>query len=52
MAIYKRSLELLQSVKSFGQSFLTKSGIMVGLGEREDDVISVFKDLKKAGLIS
>ena len=48
-ALYERSLELLKRVKTIDSSVLTKSGIMVGLGEKEEEVIEVFKDLRKAG---
>ncbi|WP_291567434.1 MULTISPECIES: lipoyl synthase [unclassified Clostridium] len=47
MAIYKRSLELLQNVKRLNPNILTKSGVMVGLGESEEEVIELMKDLKK-----
>lgn len=49
MAIYRRSLDLLQNVKSLDNRILVKSGIIVGLGEQEDEVIRVFKDLINAG---
>ena len=48
-AIYERSLELLSRVKSIDGSMLTKSGIMVGLGEKEEEVFRVFNDLRRAG---
>ncbi len=48
-ALYERSLELLKWVKTIDSSVLTKSGIMVGLGEKEEEVIEVFKDLRLAG---
>jgi len=46
MAFYKRSLELLANVKILNNKIITKSGIMLGLGENHDEVISVFKDLR------
>lgn len=46
MAVYDRSLELLQQVKEMNDSIMTKSGFMLGLGENEDDVIGILKDLK------
>lgn len=49
MAVYKRSLELLENVKKMDESRLSKSGIMVGLGEKESEVIDVFKDLRGVG---
>ena len=49
MAVYERSLELLSNVKKMDNSILTKSGFMLGLGETEEDVISILKDLKEIG---
>lgn len=48
-AAYKRSLELLHKVKSMNGKILTKSGIMLGLGETEDQVLEVMKDLRQVG---
>ncbi|GAA0116146.1 lipoyl synthase [Clostridium senegalense] len=45
-AIYSRSLELLKMVKKLDSSILTKSGFMLGLGENDDEVISLLKDLR------
>lgn len=47
MAIYKRSLEVLENVKKLNDKIYTKSGIMLGLGETEEEVIEVFKDLRE-----
>jgi lipoyl synthase len=44
-AKYERSLELLQRAKRRG--FTTKTGLMVGIGERQEEVIAVMKDLRK-----
>ncbi|MCW8000071.1 lipoyl synthase, partial [Clostridium sp. cpc1] len=46
-AIYTRSLELLRKVKEIDKNILTKSGFMVGLGEKEEEVIELLKDLRK-----
>ena len=46
MAIYERSLELLKNVKSMNESIYTKSGIMLGLGEKKEEVLKVFEDLR------
>ncbi len=43
-ADYKRSLEFLKYIKE-NSNILTKTGLMVGLGETKDQLISVFKDL-------
>ncbi|MEG6616722.1 lipoyl synthase [Peptococcaceae bacterium 1198_IL3148] len=45
-AVYRRSLELLQNVKQMASNIYTKSGIMVGLGEQEQEVINTMKDLR------
>jgi len=49
-AKYEWSLNLLRHSKECGNSdMLTKSGIMVGLGEEMDEVLDTLKDLKHAG---
>lgn len=45
-AIYERSLEVLENVKTLNPKIFTKSGIMLGLGEEYDQVVQVFKDLR------
>ncbi|MBU3128301.1 lipoyl synthase [Clostridium tagluense] len=45
--IYTRSLELLRKVKEIDRSIFTKSGFMVGLGEKEEEVIELLKDLRE-----
>ena len=49
MAVYGRSLELLKNVKDMDPGRITKSGIMVGLGEREEEVVETMKDLRAVG---
>lgn len=49
MAIYERSLGVLRNVKLINSGIYTKSGIMLGLGEREDEVLEVILDVKDAG---
>ena len=46
-AKYDRSLEVLTYIKDSGQK-RTKSGIMLGLGEKEEEVIETLHDLRKA----
>ena len=46
-ANYKRSLEVIRQIAAFG--ITAKSGIMVGLGETEDEVIRVMDDLRERG---
>jgi lipoic acid synthetase len=47
-ARYPRSLEHLRRAKSFGVPMTTKSGLMVGLGERREEIMAVFNDLREA----
>lgn len=48
MAVYMRSLSLLQQVKQIEPQIKTKSGIMVGLGETQDEVIQSLQHLRDA----
>jgi lipoic acid synthetase len=48
-ADYLRSLELLKNVKLLAPSLLTKSSIMLGLGEAEEEVVSAMRDLRDNG---
>jgi lipoic acid synthetase len=47
-ARYFHSLRLLQRVKEIDPTMLTKSGIMVGLGEERNEVLQVMDDLRSA----
>ncbi len=47
-ARYFHSLWLLKQVKSLDPTIFTKSGIMVGLGETDDEVLQVMDDLRSA----
>ncbi|MCK4519515.1 MAG: lipoyl synthase, partial [Candidatus Omnitrophica bacterium] len=47
MADYKRSLEVLRVVKKADKDIYTKSGIMLGLGEKEKEVLRLFNDLRE-----
>ena len=44
-AKYKQSLELLDRAKKRG--FITKTGMMLGIGERTEEVIEIMEDLRK-----
>src|SRR3970282_13117 len=44
-ASYERSLELLRTAREMDAGALTKSGVMVGLGETKDELLTVFQDL-------
>ena len=46
---YERSLRVLRKLSEFNPLCTTKSGIMLGLGERDDDVIKLMDDLLKVG---
>ena len=46
-ADYQRSLNLLKFVKQTAPDILTKSGLMVGLGETCNEVIQTMQDLRK-----
>ncbi|MGE0083202.1 MAG: lipoyl synthase [Desulfococcaceae bacterium] len=48
-AIYERSLELLRRVKKYSADIPSKSGIMLGLGEKDGEVEQTLKDLFSAG---
>src|SRR5437773_5010149 len=44
-ARYERTLRLLENAKKFSSGMVTKSGVMVGLGESIVELIEVFRDL-------
>ena len=46
-AIYQRSLQVLHQAKRISPHIITKSGIMVGLGETMDEIKAVMQDLRK-----
>ncbi len=46
-AKYERSLEQLQQIKDYGKR--TKSGVMLGLGETDEEVYEILQDLKQHG---
>jgi lipoyl synthase len=48
-ADYDRSLQFLAEAKRREPSLATKSGIMVGLGEKEEEVIELLADLRSVG---
>jgi lipoic acid synthetase len=49
-ASYDRSLAVLAKVKAKrGDTIYTKSGMMLGLGERDEEVLTAFADLRAAG---
>jgi lipoyl synthase len=48
-ATYDRTLTVLKYAKESGKASFVKSGIMVGLGETEEQVLETLQDLKRAG---
>ncbi|HEY8766273.1 MAG TPA: lipoyl synthase [Dehalococcoidia bacterium] len=49
-ARYERSLELLRRAKELDPGTITKTGLMVGLGETEHELLRVFEDLLENGV--
>ncbi len=47
-AKYERSLDVLRYFKQRG--LVTKTGVMVGIGEKPDEVLDVMKDMRKSGV--
>ncbi len=48
-ASYECSLKTLAAVKQIAPCMITKSGLMLGRGERQDEVVETARDLRKAG---
>ena len=44
-ARYERTLKLLENVKTFAPGMVSKTGVMVGIGESMDELLEVFGDL-------
>lgn len=49
-SLYKRSLDVLSNVKTISPKTLTKTGIMLGLGETKNELIQTFTDIKEQGV--
>jgi lipoic acid synthetase len=49
-ARYERTLTLLENAKKFAPGMVTKSGVMVGLGESTEELVEVFRDLGGRGV--
>ena len=45
-ANYEQSLRVLENIKKLNQKIYTKSSIMLGLGETDEEVVQAMKDLK------
>jgi lipoic acid synthetase len=48
-ADYQRSLQLLAEVKRLAPDTISKSGFMLGLGEKQEEVSTLMRDLRKVG---
>lgn len=48
-ADYRRTLDLLQQVKTTAPQMTTKSGLMLGLGETVEELLEVLADLRSVG---
>lgn len=48
-AEYERSLKLIETVAREGGEIIPKSGIMLGLGETEDEIAETLRDMKSRG---
>jgi lipoic acid synthetase len=49
-AVFERSVDLLRRVKERHPDTVTKSGLMLGLGEEDGEVLEVFRALRGAGV--
>jgi lipoic acid synthetase len=49
-ADYRRSLALLAAARELAPALPTKSGLMLGLGEEQREVLAVLADLRQAGV--
>lgn len=49
-ATYRQSLEVLRKLKGFNREAYTKSAMMLGVGETEEEIVSSMKDLRSVGV--
>jgi lipoic acid synthetase len=49
-ATYKQSMKVLRMAKELNPAMVTKTSIMLGLGETETEVREVLKDLREVGV--
>jgi len=49
-ASYSNSLKVLETAKKLAPGIPTKSGLMVGLGENQDELLTTFRDLASVGV--
>ena len=48
-AVYEKSLQIFREIRAVSARVLTKSGLMLGLGETREEVLQVLRDLRAAG---
>jgi lipoic acid synthetase len=48
-SVYQRSLDVLKAAKRIREDVLTKSGLMLGVGETLDEVMATLSDLREVG---
>ncbi len=48
-AVYERSLELLRRVRTINPHIVTKSGLMLGLGETREELVRTMSDIRETG---
>jgi lipoic acid synthetase len=49
-ANYRQSLLVLKNSKEMDKSIRTKSAMMLGMGERDDEIVTAMKDLRASGV--
>lgn len=48
--LYRQSLAILKAAKKFNPDLITKSSIMLGLGETDEEVEQTMRDLRDVGV--
>ena len=48
-AVYEKSLQIFREIRAVSSKVLTKSGLMLGLGEKKEEVLAVLGDLRAHG---
>ncbi len=48
-AVYQKSLQIFREIREASKKVLTKSGLMLGLGETKEEVLKVLNDLRDHG---
>ncbi len=46
---YEQSLRVIENIKKMDESIYSKSALMLGLGEKKEEVVQAMKDLRSAG---